>query len=226
MKRFRLSSATERCAITAILVGMILLFSLLIIMMWSSPVKPLLIGSAIFLVLLYGTYVFSVWNAICEIDQVDGKIRVFGLRTITLDISGSHSICTREFEMGSNLSRRILFLDVNGSVIGAFGTFFLARRGVQAEQLANRLAQELHLVFVPSLQTWEYDREARKEHEKQLAEEAKEKRRAEWNALKRKFLHRPVAETPITDTAEELNMEFEPEAVSDGINYDALDDEK
>ena len=128
--------------------------------------------------------------------------------------------------MGSNPSRRILFLGDEGNVVAAFGTFFFAHRGAQAEKLAMQIAEDMDIIFTPSLPAWEYDPELRKEHEKEVAAKEKAARKAKFQALKNKLLRRPNAEESAPSPLEEDGDIDLFEGESDGVNYDALDDEK
>ena len=87
------------------------------------------------------------------------------------------------------------------------------------------LAEDLSLTFKPTLEPWEYDKEKRKEYEKELAIAEKQKRRETLRRIKAKLLRKQEADESAPVLSEEEHFDFEPEE-TDGINYDALDDEK
>jgi hypothetical protein len=125
-------------------------------------------------------------------------------------------------------TRNLVFTDAGGQVTASVPTFFTANQGAQAEPLAMELAQALGIDFKPTLQPWEYDREKRKEHEKELAQAAKAERREKLRALKAKILRKTGAGEPApVNSEEEMSVADAMEDMgTDGINYDALDDEK
>jgi hypothetical protein len=75
------------------------------------------------------------------------------------------------------MSRMLVFSDDQENIVATLPTMFLSRSGLQAEPFAKELAQYLGLAFKANVPLWEYDEEARKEHEKQVALEEKENRK-------------------------------------------------
>ena len=87
------------------------------------------------------------------------------------------------------------------------------------------LAAAAGIDFHPTLEPWEYDKEQRRQHMKELALEEKEQRRKKLRALKNKILRRtePAEAGPVPSEEEDLIVQ---DGNTDGINYDAMDDEK
>jgi hypothetical protein len=91
--------------------------------------------------------------------------------------------------------------------------------------MAMVLAEEMGIAFKASLEPWEYDKELRKQHMKDLAEAEKQERKEKMRALKNKILRReePAEADPVSPEEEDLNCE---PVATEGVNYDAMDDEK
>ena len=64
---------------------------------------------------------------------------------------------------------------------------FTSRQGVEAEPLAEELAQIMGLEFIANVPKWEYDEEARKLHDAEVAEQERAEAAARREA-KKKFL--------------------------------------
>lgn len=205
MKKIRLSSKVDRVLVTSALVFMLLLFSMLVFALRASPVAfAAALTSSLLLLLLFGTYVLSVWRSACEIVPGRARVVVRGLRTFPIDVSEAAGVSSQPFQMGSSGSRRIVFFGAEGEAIAAFATSFLTKQGALAEPAAREIAQALELPFIPSLQPWEYDRKAKKAHDAEL----KGKKNTRIGES------RPAEEAGI------------PHDAQDSVNYDALDDEK
>lgn len=227
MNNYRLSSSAERVAGVCVSGTLILFMLALMFVLRGDLLALIIVGLAgVLLATVLIIYLVNLFRAACIPDTDNHLLLVRGLPDQMIDLSDAVALETVAYQNGPVATRTLVFSNGDGDVVAAVPTFFTNHQGAQAEPLAMELARDLDLAFIHRLQSWEYDRDARKEHEKKLVEEAKEKRKAEWNALKRKFLRRAGTEVPVTDAAEESDMEFEPDTSSEGINYDALDDEK
>lgn len=193
--------------VVGLLAALTAIFAVLVYAVRNSGVVWLVVGACGFLVLLFGTYVYSVWNAACVTDPAAQKLKILGLRTYELNTAGTVQIKTGEFEMGSTLTRRIMLINEQGELVTAFATSFLTKRGACAEPAARELAEVLGVEFVPTLEPWEYDSKAKREHD--AREKAEQKAQKGQKKSRTKTVEQPV---PVQE--------------EDNINYDALDDEK
>lgn len=226
MKRYRLSGIGERIAGTLISAAMIVCMALLVVALrfeLFSMILCLLASVTVAAILCF--YVANLFKAACVPDPGKKRLTVKGFPDYEADLSETVSVETADYKTGPIATRVLLFKDAADAVTASVPTFFTANQGAQAEPLAMELAQALGIAFKPTLEPWEYDKEKRKEHEKELALAQKQKRAETLRRIKAKLLRKQAAGEPAPTLSEEEHFDFEPE-VSDGINYDALDDEK
>ena len=200
MKKVRLSSFTERASAIGLLVLVVLLIALIVIFIKCSVGYIILISicSAAAVALAAG-YLYAVQRAAAEICG-EGIVKVYGLTEYSESFSGASTVKTVEVSLGPAASRSILFCDAGGGSICAIPTMFTANSGAMAEAAAKELAEEAGLKFIPQLELWKYDREAKARHKAELKAEKKQKG------------GRRNGDSP---KIEESN-----------VNYDALDDER
>lgn len=229
MKNYRLSSPSERTAGLCISAIMLLCMVVLVMILRNDPLSFIICLLCCLLVVAgLGLYVANLLKTACVPHPANRTLTVKGFPDYTVDLSDAVSLETAAYKNGPLASRTLVFANDRGEVTAAIPTFFTANQGAQAEPLARELAEVLGLTFKPSLEIWEYDKQARKEHQKQLALEEKTARKEKFRALKAKILRMTGAGTPAPVITEEESsdgddMEFHN---SDGINFDALDDEK
>lgn len=227
-KKFSLSSSVDRIVGTAVAVALNLMMVFLIFLLSKDTLSLIIVTVCVVLVaavLIF--YVLNLYNAACTPLPENRKILVHGFPDCTYDLSDAASVQTVSYKSGALATRTIVFCNSADDVVASVPTFFFSRQGVMAEPLAKNIAEALGLTFIPSLPVWEYDKELRKKHEKEVAAKEKESRKAEFQALKNKLLRRTKAGSP-TPAAPEEERDI-PDvfvAADDGINYDALDDEK
>jgi hypothetical protein len=178
-----------------------------------------------FLAQLYRSHIkdypkFFKMDPLCKLGFVASELLLGGK-----DISGDKHSLILFNKSGSLATRMIVFYDEGNEVIASVPTFFFSRQGATAEPVAKEIAAALGLSFIPSLEPWEYDSKLRREHEKEVAQKEKETRKRKFQALKNKLLRRPNTETSAPSPLEEMDLNLFEDS-SDGINYDALDDEK
>lgn len=229
MKKYRLCSPMERFTGLLVSLACVACMVLLVVALRGDVLMMVICGAAGLLVAAGLTfYIVNLFRTACVPDVEQGKMLVRGLPDWSFDLTGTVSLETAEFKNGPMATRTLVFRDEAGEVTASVPTFFTANQGAQAEPLAMELAKALELSFLPKLEPWEYDKEKRKEHEKELARAKKEERRAKIRALKAKLLRKAGAETRTGAVPEEdmSMMDEEVYAGSDGVNYDALDDEK
>ena len=207
MKRIRLSTGGERSG--AVFLGLIIL--LLIIFLAKSFTGDtlytiLIILCSLIAFALAAAYIAAVFKAAVEFSGKD-ELKVLGLITITENCSEAASVKTVPVSKGPLQSRSIVISNSSGESIAVITTMFTLHEGVMAEPAAEELAKGLGLEFIPSVEKWKYDPEAKAEHKAELIRLKKENRK-----------HRRKGSTN--------NKNIESEDYSDDINYDRLDDEK
>lgn len=228
MKKYRLFTAAEQ--ISGILISLILVLCMvfLVFALRGDLLACLICIPACLLVAAgLGFYMANIFRAACIPHPEAGTLEVKGLPDCTLSMEGVVSLKTMAYKNGPVTTRTLVFSDRDDNVVHAVPTFFTAAQGAQAEPLAIALAQDLGLAFQPTLESWEYDREKRKQRQKDLAQEEKARRKARFRALKAKLLRKPEAGEPAPGLREEEPSRWDSKEAenSDGINYDLLDDE-
>lgn len=226
MNKYSLSSPSDRIASTAIssLLTVLMIFLVFIL---RGDLLSLIIAAlaAVLIAAVLIFYVVSLQKAACFPLAVEKKLHVLGLPDYTVDLAQAASVQTVAYNNGGLATRTLVFSDSQDEVIASVPTFFFSRQGAMAEPVAKEIAREMGLTFIPTLEPWEYDAALRREHEKEVALAEKEARKARFQALKNKILRRGSAEKPAATAPEEENVDYF-EGESDGINYDAMDDEK
>jgi len=229
MKRYRLSSAGERTA--GVLISAVLLFCMVfLIIALSGDVLSLIIcilaSLLVAAALLF--YVVNLFQAACVPHPEDAFLEIRGFPNYTVSMTEVVSLETAAFKNGPVATRTLIFKDAAGEVVTTVPTFFTANQGGQAEPMAMELAQALGIEFHPTLEVWQYDKEKRREHQKEVSQKEKAQRKENFRALKAKILRKTEAGAPTSVLSEE-EMSVADDVMqieSDGINYDALDDEK
>ena len=135
------------------------------------------IGVALIVVVLV-LYVLNVAKAACVVDPDKNVLRVTGFQDRNIDLSKVANVRTITVKTGHVESRSLAFGDAEGGVVAIVPTYFTSNRGIQAEPMAKELAQALNLEFVATVPVWEYDEEARKQHEIEVAQQEKEDAKA------------------------------------------------
>ncbi len=208
MRTIRLSSPSERKSAW----GLAAIIALLVIVIMCS--LPGGIGyfvlvslCSLFAVALAAVYLAASIKAAVEIDG-ESHLRIHGLVSDTVDYSGAVLVKTVPVSSGLLRSRSIVFCDSQGETVCTVPTMFTAHEGVMAEPAAMELAKLLGLDFEATVERWKYDKDAMREHKAEEKRQKKERRR-----------HRKGDASPAENTVEKKEE-------SDGVNYDALDDEK
>ena len=228
MNIYRLSSAAERAA--AVLISLILFFCmvLLLILLWAEPLSFLICMLASVLVSAgLGFYILNLFKAACIPHREDMILEVKGVPDSFVHLSDAVCLETVAVKNGPVTTRSLVFTDDNGQITASVPTFFTANEGAQAEPLAREIAQAMGISFKANLEPWEYDKQKRKEHRKELALVEKQERKQHLRSLKAKILRKAEEGKPTPALSEEVSVsDGNYEMDSDGINYDALDDEK
>lgn len=229
MRTHRLSSAAERISAVIVSAVLALLMGLLLYVFRREPLTLVLTGLAALLVAaVLAFYLMSLFRAACEADAQNKQLTIQGVPNDSVDLTQAVSVKTVPCTTGPISTRALVFSDSKGDPIATVPTFFTARQGAQAEPLAAALAQELGLDFQATLEPWEYDRKQRAEREKEAAQARAAARKEKLRALKANIFPGKAAETSVPASPEEdLPTQSDvSDLESEGINYDALDDEK
>lgn len=229
MKTYRLSSAGERVSGGVISGLLVLCMGVLLYFLRGDLLSVIIAAIAAMLVtLVLAFYLVSLYKASCVPYPDEKRVTVRGIPDYSLDLSRAACVETAACQNGPVVTRTIVFSDLRGETVAAIPTFFTSHQGAKAEPVAMELAEALDISFRASLEAWEYDKEKRREHERETTRAEKEARKAKMRSVKEKLLRKTGTEkTDRVFTEEEPfdtgNITAEE---SDGINYDALDDEK
>ena len=175
MKKYYLSTAQERTL--GIVFSVIMSAALLLLLYALRNNTTVLILSAICVLLvvtILAMYVLNVSKAACVPDMENHVLRIYGVRERTIDLNQVAQLETIPVKSGQVESRSLAFTDAEGKVVAIIPTYFTSKRGVQSEPMAKELAQELNIKFKANVPAWEYDEEARKIHDEEVAKQAKE----------------------------------------------------
>ena len=183
MKSYRLSSTSERIAGLSIFAVLMMCIVFLIYALRGDTLSFILCMITGLLVAAgLGFYVVNLFLAACVPLPQSHRLEVKGLPNQVLDLSQAASLETASYQNGPIATRVLVFKDADDTPVATVPTFFTAHQGAQAEPLAIELAQVLGIAFKPTLQVWEYDKEKRKEHAKELAAAEKAARRERFRA--------------------------------------------
>lgn len=225
MKRFSLCSPRERitasilCGLLIACMGLlifILRFDLFSCIVCAVACVPVGAGLAF--------YVLNLYRCGITVREGADTLVVHGFPEYKVDLEGAVSLQTAAFKSGPIATRTLVFSDETGAACASVPTFYTANQGACAEPMARELAQTLGLAFVDTVPVWEYDKQARREHQKQLALEDRQNRREALQRIKAKLFRISGTAAPVK--TEESVIENEEVYESDGINYDAQDDER
>ena len=191
MKTFRLSSPTER--ISSILMTAVMIVGEAALLFAVRNDITILIIAAVFCLLLSAAMVYSTvttLRASCTFEADGKKLHVTGARKYTLDLSNATMLQTVGVKNGHTMSRILVFSDAEDNIVASVPTVFTANQGVLAEPMAIELAKEMELEFLANVEPWHYDKEKRKEHEKEVALQEKEDAKQRKKARAERMRHR------------------------------------
>lgn len=188
MKKYPLSTAAERTAgIAFSFVMMVVLCVLLYALRTNIPILILcFLGVALVIVVLF-LYVMNVTKAAVIFDPDARTLKVLGFKERTIDLNEVACLQTITVKSGHVEGRSLLFSNDEGGAVAVVPTYFTSNRGMRAEPMAKEMAADLGIEFQANVPEWEYDEEARKAHDIEVAKQQKEdaKKRREAKALLR-----------------------------------------
>lgn len=185
MKQFPLSTPRERIpgVIFSILMCLCLI-ALPFVLRENLPILIFTVFAVVLIVACLVIYVVSVMRAACIPDAANKKLLVRGLQDYTLDLTNAVTLETVEVKNHHTTTRALVFRDAEGETVGRVPTYFTSKMGALAEPMAMELAKELGLEFKSNVPKWEYDEQARAEHEKEVEQQEKEAAAARKKAKK------------------------------------------
>ena len=170
MKKYPLSTAAERVTGITFSVIMIAALGLLLYVLREDPATLLLSAVGVLLVtVVLVLYVLNVAKAACIHDPATNTLRVLGFRERTIDLNTVTCLQTITVRSGNVESRSLAFSNAEDVIVAVVPTYFTSKRGVLAEEMAA----DLGLQFLANVPVWEYDEEARKAHDVEVANEEK-----------------------------------------------------
>lgn len=202
MKKYPLSTPAER---TAGIIFSLIMTAVLAVLLYAlrSDLTILLLTAAgvVLVVSILALYVLNVTKAACVYDPATNTLKVLGFQERIIDLSKVTCLQTVTVKSGHVESRSLAFTDAEGAVVAVVPTYFTSKRGVLAEPMAKGMAAELGLEFQTNVPAWEYDEEARKAHEIEVALQEKE------DAKARKEARKALREAKIRKKMEEIRNE-------------------
>lgn len=186
MKKYPLSTPAERTAGISFSIVMIAVLGLLFFSLRANLVTMLLVGICV--VLVAGTlilYVLNVTKAACVYEAETHSLKVLGFQERTIDLNKVACLQTITVKTGQVESRSLAFTDAEGATVAIVPTYFTSNRGILAEPMAKQMAADLGLEFQENVPVWEYDEEARKIHEAEVAQQEKEEAKARREGKKK-----------------------------------------
>lgn len=188
MKKYPLSTAAERTAgiVFSVIMAAVLGF-LLYVLRTNLPILLITGAGVILVAVILLLYVVNVTKAAVIHDPSSRKLKVQGFRDRIIDLDQVACLQTITVKSGHVESRSLAFSDAEGNVIAIVPTYFTSNRGMRAEPMAKEMAADLGIEFQANVPEWEYDEEARKAHDIEVAKQQKEdakKRRAAKAALR------------------------------------------
>ena len=188
MKKYPLSTKAERIAGIAFSILTIAVLGLLLYALRSDLTILLLTSVGVaFVVVVLVLYMMNVTKAVIVYDPEGRTLKVQGFRERTIDLNKVACLQTLTVKSGHVESRSLAFSDAEGNMVAVVPTYFTSKRGVAAEPMAKAMAADLGIEFQANVPEWEYDEEARKAHEIEVAKQEKEdaKKRREAKAALR-----------------------------------------
>ena len=186
MKKYPLSTQAERNLGILFSAVMIFVLGLLVYALRANLTYLLLVGFCVALVVgILILYVLNVMKAACIYEPQTNSLKVLGFQERTIDLNKVSCLQTITVKTGQVESRALAFTDEEGAMVAVVPTYFTSKRGVMAEPMAKQMAQDMGIAFQANVPEWEYDEEARKNHEIEVAQQEKEEAKARREGKKK-----------------------------------------
>lgn len=191
MKEFPLSTSKERLAGISFSVMMILCFGVLLFALRNHTMLLVLVAlCAVPLTVLLIFYMISISKSTCFVDKERKILEVKGFPSYTRDISNAVLLQTLSRRSGHTMTRVLVFSDAEETIIATVPTLYTFKRGLQAEPMAKEMAAYLGIEFQANVPAWEYDKEAYKQHQIEVAEAEKAERKERIARRRQKLLNK------------------------------------
>ena len=196
MKKYPLSTSSERAAGIAFSLVFIAVLGYLLYVLRNNLTIFLLaaIGVVLICVILI-LYILNVTKAAVVYDPAGKTLKVQGFREWSIDLAQVTCLQTITVKSGHVESRSLAFSNAEDAVVAIVPTYFTSNRGMAAEPMAKGMAADLGIEFQANVPEWEYDEDARKAHEIEVAQQQKEdakKRRAAKAALRQAKMRKKI----------------------------------
>lgn len=178
MKTYPLSTPSERTTGIIFSVIMTVVLGFLLFILKEDLLVMLLTAAGIAVVVaILVLYIMNVAKAACVYDPETNTLKVMGFQERTIDLTKVTYLQTITVKSGHVEGRSLAFSNSNDEMVAIVPTYFTSNRGVLAEPMAKEMAADLGLEFIANVPAWEYDEEARKAHEIEVAQQEKEEAR-------------------------------------------------
>ena len=202
MKKYPLSTPAERnVGVAFSLVAVAVLVILVYAIRDNLAVMLMTALGAILVAAILVLYMLNVSKAACVHDPATNTLKVLGVRERTIDLNKVACLQTITVKSGHVEGRSLAFTDAEGGMVAIVPTYFTSNRGMQAEPMDKEMAADLGLEFQANVPAWEYDEEARKAHEIEVAQQEKE------DAKRRKEGRKALREAKLRKKMEEIRNE-------------------
>ena len=177
MKEYRLSSPRERITSIFFTAAVAVAFVALLFALRGNLFLLLFCGlAAVLIVGILILYAVSACRSRCILDFEKKTVEVAGYPAYTLDVSDATQLQALIRKNAQSVTRCLVFSDDNDDIVGTVPTLFTYKQGALAEPLAKEMAADLGIRYKETTPAWEYDKEAFKEYQKQMAETEKAER--------------------------------------------------
>lgn len=192
MKEFQLSSPKERTAGILFSAVITVCFLVLLFILWGSwTMFAFAALGSVLLIGLLGFYTLSITRAKCIWDPEKKTLEVRGFPSYTLELSKAVLLQTSARRSGQIVGRVMIFSDADEQVLAVVPTLFTSKQGILAEPMARELAAVMGIEFKQNVPEWEFDKEAFKQHLKEVNEQEKAEAKARRQAWFDKLMGKP-----------------------------------
>lgn len=192
MKEFQLSSPKERTAGILFSAVITVCFLVLLFILWGSwTMFAFAALGSVLLIGLLSFYTLSITRAKCIWDPEKKTLEVRGFPSYTLELSKAVLLQTSARRSGQIVGRVMIFSDADEQVLAVVPTLFTSKQGVLAEPMARELAAVMGIEFKQNVPEWEFDKEAFKQHLKEVNEQEKAEAKARRQAWFDKLMGKP-----------------------------------
>lgn len=205
VKRIPLSSPAIRasCAVGDVLLAGFAVVWLVFSFSWLAVLVT------VFVLALACFYTIQVFRSAILVSPEEKVLTLTGLQARTDDVSAASRVFTRETQVGQQTTRVLVVEDGDGNELSVISTLNTLNHGYASEAAARQLAEALGVSFHPTVPAHLYDKQAKRDYQRQQQEQEREARRQKRARRKKKTAPEPDQPTVQPPT----------------VNYDEQDDE-